>query len=240
MNTSCQFCQHSAFQSKPDNMWCSSWNSHFLASHCTLLLFIAGEHCNLCPRDRELRGTGWPNVGESWLCQGRLTGLLRSLGVHLLIMKGTQILTLVLHGSWWLYIRHVHLCSKFGTRGGGSDYFPSTVLNRLSCALENFSEETEWKKSVWVGEALLLGRNNLMHQYKLWDELLERTSERRIWLLWSKRINIYRVGVKSMETGSFQWHPETREGAIGTNWNIASSIWTWGRTSYWKITTYKG
>ena len=49
-------------------------------------------------------------------------------------------------------------------------------MNRLSCALENFSEETEWKKSVWVGEALLLGRNNLMHQYRLGDDLRERSS----------------------------------------------------------------
>jgi len=44
-------------------------------------------------------------------------------------------------------------------------------------------------------------------------------------------INISRVGVRRMGPDSFQWCPATGQGAMGTNWRIGSSSWTWGRTS---------
>ena len=44
-------------------------------------------------------------------------------------------------------------------------------------------------------------------------------------------INIWRVGVRRMGPNSFQWCPATGQGAMGTNWSIGSSVWTWGRTS---------
>jgi len=43
--------------------------------------------------------------------------------------------------------------------------------------------------------------------------------------------NIWRVGVRRMGPNSFQWCPATEQGAMGTNWSIGSSVWTWGRTS---------
>jgi len=46
-------------------------------------------------------------------------------------------------------------------------------------------------------------------------------------------INILRVGVRRTGPDPFQWCPETGQGAMGTNWRIGSSIWTWGRTSLW-------
>jgi len=47
-------------------------------------------------------------------------------------------------------------------------------------------------------------------------------------------INILRVGVRRMGPDSFQWCSATGQGAMGTNWSIRSSIWTWGRTSsFW-------
>ena len=44
-------------------------------------------------------------------------------------------------------------------------------------------------------------------------------------------INISRVGVRRMGPDSFQWCPATGQGAMGTNWSIGNSVWTWGRTS---------
>ena len=44
-------------------------------------------------------------------------------------------------------------------------------------------------------------------------------------------INIWRVGVRRMGTDPFQWCPVTGQGAMGTNWIIGSTVWTWGRTS---------
>ena len=43
--------------------------------------------------------------------------------------------------------------------------------------------------------------------------------------------NISRVGVKMTGPDSFQWCTVTGQGAMGTNWSIESSVWTWGRTS---------
>jgi len=43
--------------------------------------------------------------------------------------------------------------------------------------------------------------------------------------------SIWRMGVKRMGPNSFQWCPATGQGAMGTNWSIGSSVWTWGRTS---------
>ena len=34
-----------------------------------------------------------------------------------------------------------------------------------------------------------------------------------------------------MRPNSFQWCPETGQGAMGTNWGTGSSVWTWGGTS---------
>ena len=37
-----------------------------------------------------------------------------------------------------------------------------------------------------------------------------------------------------MGPSSFQWCPATGQGAMGTNWSLRSSVWTWGRTfSLW-------
>jgi len=44
-------------------------------------------------------------------------------------------------------------------------------------------------------------------------------------------INILRVGVKRTGPDSFQWCPATGQGAMGTNWSIGSSVWTWGRST---------
>ena len=52
-------------------------------------------------------------------------------------------------------------------------------------------------------------------------------------------LNILRVDVRKMGPDSFQWCPVTGQGAMGTNWSIGSSVWTWGRTSFlwgWRST----
>jgi len=40
--------------------------------------------------------------------------------------------------------------------------------------------------------------------------------------------NICREGAKKTEPGCFQWCPVTRQGAMGTNWNMGGSLWTSG------------
>ena len=53
--------------------------------------------------------------------------------------------------------------------------------------------------------------------------------------------NTWRVGVRRMGLSSFQWCPVTGQGAMGTNGNTGSSIWTWGVTSslwgWWRTGT---
>ena len=44
-------------------------------------------------------------------------------------------------------------------------------------------------------------------------------------------LNICRVGVRRTGPDSLQWWPATGQGAMGTNWSMGSSVWTWGRTS---------
>jgi len=43
-------------------------------------------------------------------------------------------------------------------------------------------------------------------------------------------INILGAGVKRTGPDSFQWCPQTGQGATGTQWSIRSSIWTKGIT----------
>lgn len=42
--------------------------------------------------------------------------------------------------------------------------------------------------------------------------------------------SIWTEGVKRMEPGSFQWHLETGQEAVGTNWNTTCSVWTLGNS----------
>ena len=43
-----------------------------------------------------------------------------------------------------------------------------------------------------------------------------------------------------MGPGSFQWCPATEQGAMGPNWNIGSSIWTWEKVSLLQQNTGTG
>ena len=46
-------------------------------------------------------------------------------------------------------------------------------------------------------------------------------------------INFLWVDAKRMGPNSFQWSSVMGQGAMGTNWSIRSSIWTWGKTLLW-------
>jgi len=78
----------------------------------------------------------------------------------------------------------------------------------------------------WLGDWSI---SSMRKGWEIWACLAWRRAD---WerILWMPLITL-RVGVKTVGPNSFQWCPETGEGAMNTKWNRGSSSWTYGKTS---------